>query len=288
MNVIECLSSSDEVILNRLQTSPIEFIDNDVFRSPDAESKIFAKVSLPVPPSDIPFTFNSNNNTNLVDKLLTREQESYVFLQMNYCKYKISNLIQHSFSIANVKIIISLYKSFMAMRDYICKMNMRLCSNLVRKFLGKSLDMNELISDANIHLLYSCDKFDVKEGTKFSTYVYWSIVRSFGKTGKKNTAFSNFAPFSTDDNSDEHPQMMVKEKEESNVDQVDMLRNIIANNSINLSELDLKIVQSRYFGEKKLSVTAVAQHLGITPNIVRQREQKVILPALRKEMLQFI
>ena len=52
--------------------------------------------------------------------------------------------------------------------------NQRLVSSIARKYVGRGLDMADLVQEGNMGLLKAMEKFDISMGNKFSTYaVYW-------------------------------------------------------------------------------------------------------------------
>ena len=52
--------------------------------------------------------------------------------------------------------------------------NQRLVTSIARKYVGRGLEIADLIQEGNMGLLKAMDKFDISLGNKFSTYaVYW-------------------------------------------------------------------------------------------------------------------
>lgn len=52
--------------------------------------------------------------------------------------------------------------------------NQRLVASVARKYVGRGLDMEDLVQEGNMGLLKAMEKFDISLGNKFSTYaVYW-------------------------------------------------------------------------------------------------------------------
>jgi RNA polymerase primary sigma factor len=73
-------------------------------------------------------------------------------------------------------------------RDQMIRANLRLVVNLARSYMGKGLDLQDLIEEGNLGLLRAIEGFDPSMNTRFSTYAsYWikqSIRRALVNTAK--------------------------------------------------------------------------------------------------------
>lgn len=62
--------------------------------------------------------------------------------------------------------------------DKLVNSNYRLAFSIAKKYIGRGLDLEDLIQEANMGLLKACEKYDVNTGYRFSTYATWWIRQS--------------------------------------------------------------------------------------------------------------
>src|SRR3974390_2800822 len=59
-------------------------------------------------------------------------------------------------------------------RDKLVRANLRLVVSIARKYIGKGLPLEDLISDGNLGLIRAAEGYDPNMGTRFATYAtYW-------------------------------------------------------------------------------------------------------------------
>jgi RNA polymerase primary sigma factor len=60
-------------------------------------------------------------------------------------------------------------------KDMLVEANLRLVISVAKRYVGKGLNLGDLIQEGNIGLIKAVDKFEYRRGYKFSTYATWWI-----------------------------------------------------------------------------------------------------------------
>lgn len=179
----------NEIRVGRIRAMPLDFIPNPQFSVADADNSILAEmpsadaqVKATRVPSGLPPYLASLNSVSL----LTREQEGHLFRKFNYLKHKASKL-RNQLDPAHAKQSVmdqieKLYEAALAVKNQILQSNLRLVVSIAKRYVIQNDSFFELVSDGNISLMRSIDKFDFTRGYKISTYASWAIMRNFART----------------------------------------------------------------------------------------------------------
>ena len=135
-----------------------------------------------------------------------------------------------------------------------------------------NVEFNELVSEGNMALLRSVEKFNVSRGYKFSTYACRSILKSFsrlaGKTSRYRRLFPvEFNPSWQRSNHSEHEHQMQWD------DSVAALREILTSNRAELTDVEQTVLKERFPmspSQRKRPLTEVAVGIGLSKERVRQ------------------
>ena len=71
--------------------------------------------------------------------------------------------------------------SYLAARDQMACANLRLVISVAKHFVGRGLEMADLVQEGNIGLLRAIEHFDPELGNRFSTYAVWWIRQSISR-----------------------------------------------------------------------------------------------------------
>ena len=283
------------VILNR----PIDYMDDPAFARPNAEQELFdAAPELPRPNTNwyhpaMQRLSDDRDPRNVINKVLTAKQERVVFLQFNFARFRAATIqdeIGHGpATTEQARSLLHWYDKAMELRERIAQFNLALVLAMAKRVRAADVDFADLVCEGNMVLLHAIDKFNVSRAFKFSTYACDSILKAFGRVGKKHTRYRQMFPTDFDpalERSD-HAQRQQRTREEECADEV---RRIVEHNDAELTDLEQAVLNYRYpldeaASAKPLTLEQVGKLVGLTKERVRQIQIQA-LKKIRKSLEQ--
>src|SRR5690606_19884154 len=137
------------------------------------------------------------------------------------------------------------HRRYEHLREYLVRTNLALVLAMAKRTRLGDVDFAEIVSEGNMALLRSVEKFNVERGFKFSTYACRAILKAFSRTAQKASRYRSRFPveFEPDlEKSDwaDRKRDMVEE------DCVDELKAIVERNLADLSSVEETVIQRRF------------------------------------------
>jgi RNA polymerase sigma factor (sigma-70 family) len=286
------LSTADEALVQKILATPIDYIDNPAFYEPDAEFNIYEDVPDIARPDvawyrplmdDLtpskPVSMKSSGSV-----ILTASEESVLFTQYNYSRYRIGEL-QNEIGSGDptdeqAQELLRWYRTAIAYREQIAETNLALVLAMAKRTRMSEVDFADLVSEGNMALLRSIDKFDCARGFKFSTYACRAILKAFSRQGMKLSKYRQRFPTDFDPTMEksDHLETVRKTYEEECADEV---KSIVKTNTASLSDIEQTVIHHRFGLDGKddvnpLTLEQVGQIIGVTKERVRQIQNKAL------------
>jgi RNA polymerase sigma factor (sigma-70 family) len=141
-----------------------------------------------------------------------------------------------------------------------------------------NVEFSELVSEGNMALLRSVEKFDVSRGYKFSTYACRAILKGFNRLATKTGRYRQHFPTEFDPDL-ERSDYDVMKHDIQRKDSIDSLRDILATNRALLSEVERTIIMERFAivsRGKGRTLAEVGKMVGLTNERVRQIQNSAL------------
>jgi RNA polymerase sigma factor (sigma-70 family) len=262
----------------------IDFVYHASFASPATEEKLFGEQAqkiqvpnwthFPEVPEDI--VSGSVRRTTL-----GADDEVRLFLRYNYARYRLSKLYeaqQRRRSPARAKQMVLWYKRACQSRSDLVRANMALVLAMAKRTRIPNVEFSELVSEGNMALLRSVEKFDVSRGYKFSTYACRAILKGFNRLATKTGRYRQHFPTEFDPDL-ERSDYDVMKHDIQRKDSIDSLRDILATNRASLSEVERTIIMERFAivsRGKGRTLAEVGKLVGLTNERVRQIQNSAL------------
>ena len=254
-----------------------EYVDNPVFHDADEKKRVMDFVLPTVPTWQL-----QGNKRNATSVVLTREQEEIAFLKYNYTRFLIDYYVKQfkdNGSPVIVNVILKNIRASIEYRNYIIEMNLKLIVSMIKHRIGHRGEMDDLFSDGQMIMLEAVKKFDVSQGTKFSTYAFWSILRAWNRTNKKESERLERFGLSLEGREGEDIDIAAKPRlaDDNESFCIEAITRILDENMAHLSGDEIKVLKFRYFSEgKKPTMGETSKSIGIKKHKVTLLEKRAL------------
>lgn len=274
---------------DRLFEQPIDYMDSDDFRKPDAEEFILGpppEVEKKGPRVKAPPGLPPYLASLYTIPLLTREEEVYYFRKMNYLKFRAAELREtidrNRPKARDLDKLEELLQGAVEIKNFLIRSNLRLVVSIAKRHMKPTSNFFEMVSDGNMSLIRAIEKFDYTKGNKFSTYASWAIMKNYARSipaehtllDRFRTGTDEIFQASRDDRSSQY------EDEAVNSRQHQVIMAILDQ----LDERERAIIMHRYGlkqGTEPQTLEQVGAQFGVTKERIRQLESRA-LQKLRK------
>jgi RNA polymerase primary sigma factor len=290
------LTAYEERLLKVLLAEPIDYINSDEFYRADAHKRIYDDAP-PIEKPDVTWyrplmddigpgrdrgVRGKGKNPGTV--LLTGAQERVLFLQYNYARHRmreIQKLIgEGEPTLEQARELLNWHRIAKGYREQIAETNLALVLAMAKRTRMSEVDFADLVSEGNMALLRSVDKFDCGRGFKFSTYACRAILKAFSRQGMKLSKYRQRFPTDFDPalEKSNHLETVRSLHEKECAEEV---KHIVLNNDADLTDVERTVIHHRFGLELKdnqlpLTLEQVGQIIGVTKERVRQIQNKAL------------
>jgi RNA polymerase sigma factor (sigma-70 family) len=289
--VLDSLTEEDRALLDKLLAEPPAFMDHPDLHRRGAEKALFGAVAKFTGPrsrrfeAPQPVVVRSAAGGSAIPTL-TAAQERALFLRMNYARMQVNCMLEERagkrLSATVARRLLAWHRRSLDVRAQIVRMNMPLVLAMAKRTRLNSLDFNELISEGNMALLRSVDKFDCNRGFKFSTYSCRAILKSFSRVAMRASRYRGRFPAEFDP-ALEADNYLEKKRHDLVEDCVDELKSILVSNVAELSEVERTVIVERFAlagpdrePASPKTLEQVGSIIGVTKERVRQIQNKAL------------
>jgi RNA polymerase primary sigma factor len=271
------LTDEERRIYSRIPAE-IDHVSHESFSGPDAEEHLFglesqeieipAWTSFPEAADELPPARGRRTR-------LTGKEEAALFLRYNYARYRLGELVEAQLKRAAAgrgRQMILWYQRAMKARADLVRANLALVLAMAKRTKIPNVEFGEVVSEGNMALLRSVEKFDVSRGFKFSTYACRAILKSFNRLATKTGRYRQRFPVEYDPEM-ERSDYDVNRHEAERADSVEAVREILSLNRARLTEVERTVVMERFAISsrgRRRTLAEVGKIVGLTNERVRQ------------------
>ncbi len=285
---LDKLGAEDRKLLDKHLFEPAECVYLSKFKLACTERELFGqeRVARRRPMSDkAALVLPDHQKLGSRTSTPTADDERFMFERFNYARYRAWKLLkEHSDSTLTAKVTRELLvwaRCAQQARCEIIQRNMPLVMSMTKRSRLGGLDYNEMISEGNLALIRSVEKFDTSRGFKFSTYSCRAILKSFSRIAMRAGRYRGMFPVELTTEL-EKSDFIERRREQAEEGFVDDLKLILASNLAHLNEVEHTVIKERFAlgakseDERHKTLEQVGRIIGVTKERVRQIQNKAL------------
>ena len=278
------LGAEERELYDRIPQA-VDHVAHSSFTSEDIEETLFGDHSRVDVPQWTYFAEVADEIPSNVTKrnVLKSKDEALLFLRYNYARFRLGSLIEvqrRRPTKTRAREMVHWFGHVLAARADLVRANMALVLAMAKRTRIPNVEFGELVSEGNMALLRSVEKFDVSRGFKFSTYACRAILKGFNRLATKTQRYRRRFPteFDPDLERGDHDASRRELRRESSLE---ALREILARNTARLSEVEQTILTERFAVHANGKGSTLAE-VGKKVRLTNERVRQVQNLALRK------
>jgi RNA polymerase sigma factor (sigma-70 family) len=287
--VLRTFSTLEQQLLRRRLTEIVECVYDPAFELAECAARYGAPLR---PAGQANAVGNDDSGVDLLaepnERALSHLEERHLFLRLNYCRFRVMKIVREfagkPLTAEATRDLLEWEGRAVETRCEIVRSNVPLVLAMAKRTKLIGVDFADLVSEGNLALLRSVDKFDCSRGFKFSTYACRAILKSFSRVASRSARYRGHFPTEFDPTLEKGD--FVEQKRLSVEDDcVDELRTILGANMANLNEVEQCVIRARFALDGQEAETSapraktleqVGEMIGVTKERVRQIQNKAL------------
>jgi RNA polymerase sigma factor (sigma-70 family) len=293
-SLIDALPVSDQVLLTKLLTEPADFVDHPDFDKSRVERMLYRNEARLTARDATRFLESADEISDAIASgervpALSYDQERHLFMRFNYARMQALRILGEfageRLTAAATRRLLAWGHRALAARSIIVRLNMPLVLAMAKRTRLTNVDFNEMVSEGNMALLRSVEKFDCSRGYKFSTYSCRAILKAFSRVAMRASRYRGQFPAEFDP-AMERSDYIEQQRETLEGDCVDELKEILLNNLAELSEVESTVIRERFAlvpsPDGQMSPPKTLEQVGTIIGVTKERVRQIQNNALRK------
>jgi RNA polymerase sigma factor (sigma-70 family) len=264
----------------------VDYVDHPSFQREETENKLFGPEAeqFEVPhwrsfaePDEADLKSTASGRTRL-----SRSQEELLFLRYNYACFRLAELQwpqRRRFSIRRAREMVRWFERILRLRADLVGANMALVVAMAKRTRINSVEFAELVSEGNMALLRSVEKFDCSRGFKFSTYACRAILKAFNRLATKTGNYRQHFPTEFDPDLEQSDELERRHTDQRELALEDLDR-ILRKNLARLTRVEHAVVAARFAvagHPRPQTLEQVGRLVGLSKERVRQVQNDALV-----------